>query len=94
MSDGRPTAGPGRGGSGPGPAPQLAARVTALRELLRRNGVEAEADAAGTAGEIAAVRGAPALRPRLAALADEVRALGFRYVALEPDGGTHSNEDP
>lgn len=60
-------------------------RVAEARGLLARAGVAATVTAAGTDGEIAAVRGAPSLREDLMRLAPEIRALGFRYVALELD---------
>lgn len=60
-------------------------RVEQARRLLEREGLAASVTSAGWTGEIAAVRGDPSLREGLARLAPEIRALGFRYVALELD---------
>ncbi len=67
-------------------------RLAAVRELLASAGLAAEAGVAGRDGEIAAIRGAVGLRAPLARLAPEIRSLGFRYVALEPDGAYYENE--
>ena len=57
--------------------------VERATRVLIDAGIEAEVTAAGLQGEIAAVR-APADRlPEVAAHAAAIRALGFRYVALE-----------
>jgi hypothetical protein len=45
--------------------------------------VVAEVSEAGADCDIAAVSGAPSLRARLAELAPGIRALGYRYVALD-----------
>jgi hypothetical protein len=58
-------------------------RLERVRDLLAREGVEAELSVAGADAEIIAVRGAADRRANLAALAPEIRALGFRYVAIE-----------
>lgn len=102
------TAGPGqdRGGRGTGPGVERrdtkvgigaaragALRLAAARRLLEREGVPGEVRLAGLEDEIAAVRGGPGLRERLAVLAPEIRSLGFRYVALEPDEAHHHDED-
>lgn len=68
-------------------------RLAAARRLLEREGVPGEVRLAGMEDEIAAVRGEPGLRERLAVLAPEMRSLGFRYVALEPDEAHHHDED-
>lgn len=68
-------------------------RLRAARRLLDRSGVAADVSAAGMKGEIAAVRGGPVLRQRLAELAPAIRSLGFRYVALDPDPINHYDED-
>lgn len=68
-------------------------RVAAVRTLLEEAGIQGEVSAAGMDGEIAAVRGGPALRKGLERLAPEIRSLGFRYIALEPREATHENED-
>lgn len=60
-------------------------RLARARALLEREGMTAQVEVAGRQGEIAAVRGDPSLREGLARLAPEIRALGFRYVALELD---------
>lgn len=67
-------------------------RLAAVRDLLTAAGVTAEAAVAGKEGEIAAIRGGPELCGPLARLAPEIRSLGFRYVALEPDEAYHENE--
>lgn len=67
-------------------------RVSAVRRVLDREGLPGEVSAAGRDGEIAAVRGAPGLRSRLAGLAPEIRSLGFRYVALEPAEDNQDDE--
>jgi hypothetical protein len=59
-------------------------RLAAARRLLREAGLAAEVSEAGAEGDIAAVSGAPSLRARLAELAPGIRALGYRYVALDP----------
>lgn len=52
--------------------------------LLRANGLdEVRVTAVGQPPEIAAVQAPVALAARLAELAPAVRALGFRYVALD-----------
>ena len=58
-------------------------RAREATRLLEAAGIDAVVDAAGPEGEIAAVR-VPAERlPAVAAHAAAIRALGFRYVALE-----------
>lgn len=77
-----------------GPSDRAAeSRLGEVRRLLDRYGVEGEVSVAGRDGEIAAVRGSPGLRSRLASLAPEIRSLGFRYVALEPAEENHDDED-
>ena len=68
-------------------------RLTAARRMLEREGIEGTVSVAGIDGEIAAVQGPPHLRDRLAALAPDIRSLGFRYVALEPALQNHDDED-
>ena len=68
------------------------ARLAGVRELLAAAGLTAEAGVAGRDGEIAAIRGGIGLRGPLARLAPEIRSLGFRYVALEPDEAHNENE--
>lgn len=68
-------------------------RLSAVRALLERAGMEGEVSVAGRDGEIAAVSGGAELREALARLAPEIRSLGFRYVALEPREPNHDNED-
>lgn len=67
-------------------------RLSAARRLLDRAGVRGEVSAAGLDGEIAAVRCGPGQRARLAGLAPEIRSMGFRYVALEPNAEYHDEE--
>lgn len=60
------------------------ARTHAVERLLARHGIEfAGVKAAGHAGDIAAVTASAASRARLEDLASEIKALGFKYVALE-----------
>ena len=59
-------------------------RLARARDLLAREGVTAPVSVAGD-GDIVVVRSDPSLRPRLARLAPEIRALGYRYVAIELD---------
>jgi hypothetical protein len=58
-------------------------RLERVRELLAREGLEADLSVAGAEAEIVAIRAAPARRESLAALAPGIRALGFRYVTIE-----------
>lgn len=61
----------------------MSAHVAQAQALLRAAGIDASIAVAGAQGEIAAVR-APADRlADVAAHAAAIRALGFRYVALE-----------
>lgn len=68
------------GASAEGPATDRVARAEAL---LRREGVVGRVTAAGADGEIAAVAASPDALVRVRALAEEIRALGFGYVALD-----------
>lgn len=68
-------------------------RLSAARRLLDREGVQGEVSAEGLNGEIAAVRCGPDQRDRLAGLAPEIRSMGFRYVALEPNAEDHHDEE-
>lgn len=68
-------------------------RLVAARALLAEGGVYAPVSTAGAAGEIIAVRGTPELRERLTGLAPAIRALGYRYVALELSGTDNDDED-
>jgi hypothetical protein len=68
-------------------------RLSAARALLADAGVFAPASPAGMEGEIIAVRGKPELRVRLTELAPAIRALGYRYVALELSGEDNDDED-
>jgi hypothetical protein len=61
-----------------------AERVARAEAILREAGVPlVRVSAAGEAGEVAAVLAAPEAAARLADLAPRIKALGFRYVALE-----------
>lgn len=60
-------------------------RLVEARRVLDAAGIDAPVRAAGSEGDIAAVTGSWSLREALAELAPELRSLGFRYVALEPD---------
>lgn len=68
-------------------AERVAGRVAGARRALAAAGIDAPVRAAGLDGEILAVTGSPELRAALARLAPELRELGFRYVALDLDGG-------
>ena len=69
-----------------------AGRVEEARRILDEAGIDAPVRAAGVDGEIAAVTGPPELRERLARVAPELQALGFRYVALELGNGRSEPE--
>lgn len=59
-------------------------RAEAAERLLARHGVTgARVEAEGHQQEIAAVRAPHRHAKRLAELAPEIKALGFRYVALD-----------
>lgn len=58
-------------------------RLTAVRALLARKGMDAPVSVAGADAEILAVHAGPEAREALARLAPEVRAIGFRYVTIE-----------
>lgn len=61
-------------------------RLRAARALLAREGIaDVHVRLAGHQDEIVAVSGPPALALRLRALAPDLKAFGFRYVALELD---------
>ncbi|HEX7050293.1 MAG TPA: hypothetical protein VF188_08845 [Longimicrobiales bacterium] len=60
------------------------ARAAAAERLLRDRGViGARVSVAGHEREIAAIAAPPSEMARLAVLAPELKALGFRYIALE-----------
>jgi hypothetical protein len=64
-------------------------RPQAVTALLDAEGIPHRGVAeAGPERDVAAVRAEPSLAPRIAALGDRIRALGYRYVSLElePDG--------
>jgi len=62
----------------------LAARVAAAEKLLREHGFDgARLRPAGHESEIAAVTAPPSEIARLAQLAPEIKALGFRYVTVD-----------
>ena len=71
----------------------LDSRLAGARRVLEAAGITAPVSAAGPEDEIVAVQGGAELRERLAELAPEIRALGFRYVTLELSGTTHDDED-
>lgn len=60
-------------------------RVAAAGRVLEAAGIHAPVREVGVDGEIVAVTGPAGLRAPLARLAPELQALGFRYVALEPE---------
>ena len=59
---------------------ERSARAT---RLLREAGIDASVSAAGQQGDIAAVCAPAEQLERIAAHASAIRALGFRYVALD-----------
>ena len=60
-------------------------RLERTRSLLAERGIRHELRAVGPGSDIVVVKGPLSLRPRLADLAAEVRAFGFRFVTLELD---------
>lgn len=66
-------------------------RLARARRVLAAAGIDAPVRAAGSDGDIAAVTGPWSLREALADLAPELRSLGFRYVALEPDNRSRTD---
>ena len=62
-----------------------AERTQRAARLLADAGIDAAVTVAGQEGEIAAVRAQPERLEDVARLAPAMRALGFRYVALELD---------
>ena len=59
------------------------ARIAAIEAILAREGIAGHATVAGHAGDVAALAVGTEHLARLAELAPEIKALGFRYVALE-----------
>ena len=59
------------------------ARLAAVEAILAREGIAGQATVAGHMGDVAALAVAPVHLARLAELAPEIKALGFRYVAIE-----------
>ncbi len=58
-------------------------RIVALEAILAREGIVGHASVAGHVGDVAALAVASEHLARLAELAPEMKALGFRYVAIE-----------
>jgi hypothetical protein len=58
-------------------------RIEAVVAILAREGIEGRIAVAGHARDVAAITAAPAQLARLTGVAPEIKALGFRYVALE-----------
>lgn len=81
--------------SGRDPSPEAAGlaadrRAAAAERLLSEHGVRASrVDAAGHRGEIAAVSAPVRELERLRGLAPEIKALGFKYVALDAAACPH-----
>lgn len=63
----------------------MSAQAERAQAVLRAAGIDAKVSAAGAQGEIAAVRTSADRVDDVAAHASAIRALGFRYVALELD---------
>lgn len=59
------------------------ARVRAVQAILAREGISGTASAVGHAGDVASLAVSPEHLLRLAEVAPEIKAVGFRYVALE-----------
>jgi hypothetical protein len=59
------------------------ARVRAVEAILAREGIAGTASAVGHARDVASLAVSPEHLPRLAEVAPEIKAVGFRYVALE-----------
>lgn len=64
-------------------------RLKRVHDLLAREGMHADLSVEGTEAEIIAIRGGAAIRPAVARLAPEIRAVGFRYVTIEVEAGVH-----
>ncbi len=62
---------------------EVDARVQAVQAILAREGIMGTASAVGHAGDVASLAVSPEHLPRLAEVAPEIKAAGFRYVALE-----------
>lgn len=58
-------------------------RIGAAEAILAREGLPGKVSVAGHAGDVAAVIVPPEHLARLAELAPELKALGFRYVAID-----------
>jgi len=59
-------------------------RISAAGDVLRRAGIAGfHVDVAGHARDIAVLHAPPDALARLADLAPEIKALGFRYVAVD-----------
>ncbi len=58
-------------------------RLLGVEAILAREGIVGRATATGFAGDVATLLVAPEALARLADLAPEIKALGFRYVAIE-----------
>lgn len=62
-------------------------RILAAEQILAREGIEGRVAIAGHAADVAAVSVRMEHLARLAELAPEIRAVGFRYVAIDlPEG--------
>ncbi len=59
------------------------ARLRAVEAILAREGIVGTASAVGHARDVASLAVSPEHLPRLAEVAPEIKAVGFRYVALE-----------
>lgn len=69
-------------------------RATEAARLLAAAGIEARVSPAGLDGEIAAVAAAADRIRDVAKHAAAIRALGFRYVALEIEGAAEQPSPP
>lgn len=58
-------------------------RMVRAERLLAENGLSSRVSVAGQADDVLAVHASFTVLPQLRELAPELKALGFRYVALE-----------
>lgn len=70
------------------------ARVAAVEAILAREAIAGSAAVAGFAGDVAALLVAPDALARVAELAPEIKALGFRYVAIDLEAEADDSSVP
>jgi len=69
-------------------------RIAAVEAILEREGIAGHASVAGHVDDVAALAVGPEHLARLAELAPEIKALGFRYVAIELEGDGQETGTP